>query len=92
MNDYGELAFDEALERLDEAEIRMKTITVMVSDILTDLHRRSDVRPQLDALLELMFACRRALSQSAGWVDKCIVEIDRERRYDDTGARTERQG
>lgn len=90
MNEHGELAFEEALERLDEAEARMRTLTLMTADILIDLQAGLDVRPQLDGLLDLLLACRRAMSQAAGWIDKTMLELDRERRYDDTGAGTER--
>ena len=92
MNDYGELAFEEALDRLHAAEDRMRMLTVMTSDILIDLHRHEDVRPQLDGLLEVLLGCRRSLSQAAGWIDKTMLEIDRERRSDDAAASAERQG
>lgn len=92
MNDDAEYALDEALDRLNEAEDRLRMVGVMAGDILIDLHRGEDVRPQLDALLDLMLACRRSMSQSAGWVDATIQAIDRERRSDHADAGTERQG
>ena len=87
MNGRGEYAFDEALDKLSEAEARMSMVAVMTADILTGMHRGEDVRPELDALLDVMLAARRSMSQAAGWVDKAMLEIDRERRDDDTGAR-----
>ena len=92
MNADAEYSLDEALEKLDQAESRMRTVSLMMSDLLIDLHRGEDVRPQLDALLDLMLACRRSMSQSAGWVDATIQAIDRERRSDHADAGTERQG
>lgn len=86
MNDRGEYAFDEALDKLSEAEARMGMVSVMTADILVDMHRGQDVRPQLDGLLDVMLSARRSMSQAAGWVDKAMLEIDRERRDDDTGA------
>ena len=86
MNDHAELSFDEALDKLNEAGDRLRMVDVMASDICLDLHRGSDVRPQLDALLDLMLACRRSVSQAAGWVDATMSAIDRERRSDDASA------
>lgn len=92
MNDQAAYSFDEAVERLDEAEVRMRTVNVMVADVLIDLQRGVDVRPQLDGLLDLLLSCRRAMSQAAGWIDQTMQDIDRERRNDHAGAGTERQG
>lgn len=86
MNSRADYAFDEALDRLSEAEARMQMVSLMSADILADLSRGQDVRPQLDAMLDVILGCRRSMSQTAGWIDKTLLEIDRERRDDDTGA------